>query len=306
MRKRKCKTIKKDKAYCKGGRIAQKGRRRNCAAGVFMLFACVALGGCTRREQLVLETKEAAAQSAWDSVQDVSETAEAGQQTAQGQQSGGAMGDEPGQQDIRTKTAEEGLQMTGGQTQQDMTGAASDPQMICVHVCGAVKNPDVYEFPAGSRVYEAVKKAGGFTEEADDSYVNQAQPLADGVKLVIPTKEQTQAMMADGGGGLAAGMVGGLTGGSGQENASTPQGTQDTGMSGSTPDQSAGLDGKVNINTASESELCGIPGIGATRAAAIAAYRKEKGGFSSIEEIMNVSGIKEGTYEKIKDSIKVN
>ena len=65
-------------------------------------------------------------------------------------------------------------------------------------------------------------------------------------------------------------------------------------------------DGKVNINTASEAQLCEIPGIGATRAAAITTYRQEHGSFHSIEEIMNVSGIKEGTYTKIKDCIKVN
>jgi competence protein ComEA len=65
-------------------------------------------------------------------------------------------------------------------------------------------------------------------------------------------------------------------------------------------------DGKININTASESELCNIPGIGTTRAAAIIAYRQEHGSFQSAEDIMNVSGIKQGTYEKIKDSIKVD
>ena len=65
-------------------------------------------------------------------------------------------------------------------------------------------------------------------------------------------------------------------------------------------------DGKININTATEAQLCDIPGIGATRAAAIAAYRQEHGNFTSIEEIMRVNGIKEGTYEKMKDSITVN
>ncbi len=75
---------------------------------------------------------------------------------------------------------------------------------------------------------------------------------------------------------------------------------------GRTDPVSVAADGRININTASEAQLCEIPGIGATRAAAIAAYRQEHGGFSSIEEIMNVSGIKEGTYAKIKDRITVN
>ena len=65
-------------------------------------------------------------------------------------------------------------------------------------------------------------------------------------------------------------------------------------------------DGLVNVNNASESELCTLPGIGATRAQAIIAYREEQGGFATIEEIQNVSGIKSGTYEKIKGLIKVN
>ena len=75
---------------------------------------------------------------------------------------------------------------------------------------------------------------------------------------------------------------------------------------GRTDPVSVSADGRININTAPEAQLCEIPGIGATRAAAIAAYRQEHGGFSSIEEIMNVSGIKEGTYAKIKDRITVN
>ncbi len=76
-------------------------------------------------------------------------------------------------------------------------------------------------------------------------------------------------------------------------------GEDKTGSSGSS-------DGLVNINTASESELGNVKGIGAGKAAAIVQYRQENGNFASIEDIMNVSGIKEGTYEKIKDKITVN
>ena len=179
-------------------------------------------------------------------------------------------------------------------SEQSVTGGGEE-QTIFVHVCGAVKNPDVYELPAGSRVYEAVQKAGGFTENADSSYVNQAQILPDGVKLVIPTVEETAAMGSDIDGEGLVGIVEDRSRVDGQSTSSATVGGQ-----------SDASDGKININTASEAELCNIPGIGATRAAAIVAYRQEKGGFSSIEDIMNVSGIKEGTYEKIKDSIKIN
>ena len=71
------------------------------------------------------------------------------------------------------------------------------------------------------------------------------------------------------------------------------------GEAGGTPD------GRININTASEAQLCEIPGVGATRAAAIAAYTETHGAFERPEDIMKVNGIKEGMYEKIKDSISV-
>ena len=220
------------------------------------------LCGCTRREQLVLK--------------EVSEERLSAEQQIP-------------QEDKIEEQNEVKLQSTG---EQNAPAEKAEPQTIYVHVCGAVVNPSVYELPAGSRVYEAVQIAGGFTEDADESYVNQAQTLSDGVKLVIPTIEQTQAMVTENSEVDLVGIVGEQ--GGVQETAASAQG------------ETASSDGKININTASEAELCNIPGIGATRAAAIVAYRQEKGGFSSVEDIMNVSGIKEGTYEKIKDSIKVN
>jgi competence protein ComEA len=168
--------------------------------------------------------------------------------------------------------------------------------------------------PAGSRVYEAVQAAGGFTEEAHTSYVNQAQKLPDGVQLVIPAVEQVEEMQqAETQGQTDAGAAEENTvessfvamgiGIIGAESAGTAETA--TGAAAVASSSSVG-DGKININTASESELCSIPGIGTTRAAAILAYRQEHGSFQSIEDIMNVSGIKQGTYDKIKDSIKVN
>ncbi len=174
-------------------------------------------------------------------------------------------------------------------TEETVPPVQTEPDRICIHVCGAVQMPGVYELQAGSRVYEAVQAAGGFAAEADQNYVNQAQELTDGVKLVIPTVEEavksagSQAAIAQI--GIAADTL--------------PAGTQDSGQSGES-------DGKININTASEAQLCEIPGIGATRAAAIAAYRESQGAFQKPEDIMKVNGIKEGMYEKIKDSISVN
>lgn len=159
----------------------------------------------------------------------------------------------------------------------------AEPDVICVHVCGAVQLPGVYELQAGSRVYEAVQAAGGFAKEADQDYVNQAQELTDGVKLVIPTLEEAEKIRD-------------------REPAADILSFTGTEGEGQSKDKNA----RININTASEAQLCDIPGIGATRAAAIAAYREAHGGFQKPEDIMKVNGIKEGMYEKIKDSICVN
>lgn len=146
---------------------------------------------------------------------------------------------------------------------------------IFVYVCGAVRTPGVYELDSGARVYEAVALAGGMREDAAGAYVNQAQMLSDGEQIYIPTEEEA-----------------------GQGNtAAFPERNTDVG----------GTDhGKVNINTASEEELTTLTGIGDTRAKSIVEYRESNGGFQTIEDLMKVDGIKEGVFEKIKDSITVN
>ena len=251
--------------------------RNKIKKNMLIFLVCILLCGCTRREQLILEDISSKGEPSVDL------------RAAQGQGESGTLG-------LQEQDAAE----TQGVREQSTSGDGEQQQTIFVHVCGAVKKPDVYELPTGSRVYEAVQKAGGFTENADESYVNQAQILSDGVKLVIPTLEQTQVMMSDEEEETLIGVV------EGQGNVVGLGIIAETPKEGSEASQGSTSDGKININTASEAELCNIPGIGATRAAAIVAYRQEKGGFSSIEDIMNVSGIKEGTYEKIKDSITIN
>lgn len=282
------------------------------------------LGGCTRREQLVLETADMADESrggepgmsgrssdgeaaGTDSGRG-QEQPESGQQAGQGQAQTG-IGQQPGQGQSGTAGDEAAK---AGQYGSDADGSAqtvggeqpADSTVIWVHVCGAVRKAGVYELPAGSRVFEAVQEAGGFAADADESYVNQAQRLSDGAKLVIPTVEQVEEAAGDS--RTEAGRIG-IVEQAGVQEAGYGVSAAGTGDSdGRTDPVSAAADGRININTAPEAQLCEIPGIGATRAAAIAAYRQEHGGFSSIEEIMNVSGIKEGTYAKIKDRITVN
>ena len=143
------------------------------------------------------------------------------------------------------------------------------PEMIYVYVNGAVNNGGLYILPKGSRLYEAIEVAGGMTAEADPYYHNQARLLEDGEQIIIWTTEQTSHM---------------------DENANR------------NPVTDSGL---VNINTANVEQLMQLSGIGETRAEAIVTYRETCGRFASIEDIQNVSGIKERLYEKIKDKITV-
>lgn len=164
------------------------------------------------------------------------------------------------------------------------------PSNIMVHVCGAVLCEGVYELTAGSRVIDAVQSAGGFSEDADPSYVNQAQVLDDGVKLRIPTRTETAELSKT------------------DEKSENVDEQTDAGITGGATksvDQSDSSSVKVNLNTASEQELCTIPGIGPGKAQKILEYRNDNGKFGTIEDIMKVSGIKEKFFAKIKDYICV-
>lgn len=137
-----------------------------------------------------------------------------------------------------------------------------------VQVGGAVKNPGVYEIGRDTRLFMIIEAAGGLTEEADISSLNQARALKDGESIYIMTAEEAKHALE----------------------------TMETNDS---------ADGKVNINTADINLLMTLPGVGESKAKDIISYRETNGPFSSIEEIMEISGIKEGVYNKIKDNIKV-
>lgn len=153
----------------------------------------------------------------------------------------------------------------------------TEPEMIFVDVCGAVTIPGVYEIDADSRVFQAIEAAGGLLPEAASSAVNQAQPVSDGQQIYVPTLEEVEE------GALPAAI----------QPAESETGTETS------------ADGVVNINTADASALKSLSGIGDAKAQAILAYREEHGSFSSIEEIMQVPGIKESTFSAIKDKIAV-
>ena len=162
---------------------------------------------------------------------------------------------------------------------EDTGEAIRKAETTTVYICGEVKKPGVYELPEESRIVDALIAADGFTENAAGNYLNQAAPLSDGEMIYVPSKEE---LLSDGmaaGGALVAA-------GSGQ----------------STVPESGGL---VNINTADKAQLMTITGVGEAKAETIIAYREESGSFRSIEDIMNVPGIKEGMFNKIKDQICV-
>ena len=173
--------------------------------------------------------------------------------------------------------------------------AVSDKEMqqamIYVDVCGAVANPGVFQLSAGSRVFQAIEAAGGYLPEAALTCVNRAGVLTDGQQLYILTQEEMERQGLD-----PAEMA---KASDGQMNGSAGTG-QNTGMTAQVQQ-----DNRININTADEAQLTTLTGIGATRAQAIIAYREENGPFAAIEDIMNVQGIKEGTFAKIKDEIVV-
>jgi competence protein ComEA len=150
------------------------------------------------------------------------------------------------------------------------------PSPILVYISGEVVMPDVYTLPADSRIKQLIEAAGGFKADADMNAVNLAQPLADGVHVYVPAKGEP----------IPPGVL----------SSPVPQ----RGSSGI--DLGTGGD-LININTADMMELDELPGIGPVTAQKILDYRTLNGPFATIEAIMEVSGIGQGTYDKLKELI---
>ncbi|MGD7044041.1 helix-hairpin-helix domain-containing protein [Jeotgalibacillus proteolyticus] len=155
---------------------------------------------------------------------------------------------------------------------------AAEPSLtmtMIVDVKGAVHSPGVYEVKEGDRVTDALKLAGGETEEADMKFVNLSQKLQDEMVIYVPEAGEE------------------VTSGP----AVSPEAITGTGAGGQSQ--------KININTADAAELQTINGIGPAKAEAILAYRETEGNFQSIEDIKNISGIGDKTFDKLKESIDV-
>lgn len=147
-------------------------------------------------------------------------------------------------------------------------------EKIAIHMTGCVKNPGIIELEDGARIDDAIQLAGGLTEEADLTNVNLAYKVEDGQKIYIPSIHDIEEKEII------------------QENQEEIFGEENE-------------TGKVNINTAKQTELETLPGIGPTIALRIIEYRKENGEFTDIEELKEIEGIGEAKWEQIKDFVEI-
>ena len=179
-----------------------------------------------------------------------------------------------GSEELRTDESRADNSTVGTSASAERLEEIPEKEIYVVHICGAVRNPGVYQMNAGSRVYQVIDEAGGLCEDAAGDYLNQADILKDGMKIYVPTKAEAEE-----------------SGSNNWQSQVIPVTEDETPL--------------VNINTANEELLCTLSGVGSSRAKSIIAYREKNGVFQKIEDIMNVEGIKEGLFQKIRDSITV-
>ena len=145
-----------------------------------------------------------------------------------------------------------------------------EKDLITVDVKGAVKSPGIYDLPVGSRINDAVQKAGGLTDNADSKSINLAQRISDEALVYVPTKEEATSQEA-------------------HSNASNTKENK-----------------KVNLNKASLEELKQVKGLGGKRAQDIIDHRETNGKFKSVDDLKKVSGIGAKTVEKLKEYVTVD
>ena len=153
---------------------------------------------------------------------------------------------------------------------------------IIVHVSGAVNKEGIVELKNNSRIIDAIDKAGGLKDEADITNINLAYIIEDGMKIHIPSKEEKESTII-----------------------------VESNIDSGTVEQSNEIKSnnnkklKININTATKTDLETLPGIGESTALKIIEYRKKKGKFKLIEDIKQVNGIGKNKFNKIKELITV-
>jgi competence protein ComEA len=152
-----------------------------------------------------------------------------------------------------------------------ITAEAPEPRRVVVHVVGAVRHPGLYELEEGSRIDDAIEKAGGAKPRAALELVNLASPVADGQQVLVP------GASGKGGAAAAAGAGGGAAAGA--------------------PGQ------RVHLNTATLEQLDALPGVGPVTAQKILDYRTENGAFSSVDELDAVPGIGPARLEQLRELV---
>lgn len=164
--------------------------------------------------------------------------------------------------------------------------------LIYVYVAGEVNNPSVVELEEGQRVADAIEKAGGLTDSGEIKNINLAYKLKDGEKLYIPSLDEVLESKEN---DTTIAYISSGINSEESQNAGNTQG----------PIEEDVNNGLININTATQTELETLDGIGPSTAKKIIDYREENGKFNSIEDIQNVSGIGDAKYAAIKDDICV-
>ena len=250
------------------GTCMERIKKQRCGIRMSLLFLWMVftMTGCTRRQDVFLEEM-------------ASDEEKSGEEKADEEKSG--------EENLNEKNSDEGD--SGEKTgEADVPFVTPVPQKIFVDVCGAVVRPGVYELEEGARIFQAVDAAGGYLPEAAMNYLNRARSLGDGQQIYVPTETEVEENLE-----FALAKV--------PEALTEGENTGDLEKNESSGGQNE--DFRINLNTADAGQLSTLSGIGQSKAEAIVAYREEHGGFTSIEEIMNVEGIKEGTFSKIKDKI---
>lgn len=160
-------------------------------------------------------------------------------------------------------------------------------ETIYIDIKGAVKHPGMYRMTENDRLYDSIQKAGGLTKDADSQRVDYAQRLCDQMTIYIPKKHEKHHVIT--------------------HMPSSPNQIASQQISSSTPtDTTTSSQNKVNLNTADATQLKTLTGIGDKRAEDIIAYRNSHGPFKQIEDIKQVSGIGDKTFEKLKDQLCVS
>jgi competence protein ComEA len=154
------------------------------------------------------------------------------------------------------------------------TVSEPSPATIMVHVLGAVNTPGVVSLPEGARVADAIAAAGGLTDQADPGELNLAAVVSDGAQIIIGTHDD-------------------------------PAGDVRIGTGGQSESSAGSASGLININTASQTELEELPGVGPVTASAIISWRETNDGFSSVAELQNVDGIGPKTFSKLEPLVCV-